>query len=103
MCASGVLPSLRTVSSARTAICCSALRSRTSKSKSVKVTACRSASSAVGALAIWTAGGAAAGPACGEVWVVVWPFSSVEREKITLPPGGFCWAAGATGSGVDGV
>jgi hypothetical protein len=47
-------------------------------SKSVKVTARRSTSSAEGALAIWIAGEA------GLDWVeMVWPFSPVEREKMT--------------------
>jgi hypothetical protein len=36
-------------------------------------------------------GGVAAGP----VWVVVWPFSSVERERMTLPPG--CCRGGVGG------
>ena len=48
MRASGALPSLRTVIRARTAMCCSAARRRTSMSKAVKVTAWRSASSAAG-------------------------------------------------------
>jgi len=40
----------------------------------------RSASAATG-VAVWIAVGVAAGPD----WVVVWPFSSVEREKMTWP------------------
>ncbi len=52
-------------------------------SKAVKVRAWRSASVAVGAVTVWPPGCGAAGPAV----VVVWPFSSVEREKMTLPWG----------------
>jgi hypothetical protein len=38
-------------------------------------------------------------------WVVVWPFSSMEREKMTLPPGWVCWraAGGRGGEGAGGV
>ena len=49
-----------------------------------------------GAVAIWMPGWAAAGP----VWVVVWPFSSVEREKMTWPLG--CWAGRWPGSARGG-
>src|ERR1700685_1008639 len=54
--------------------------------------ASRSASSAVGSLAISMAGCWAVGPTC----VVVWPFSSVEREKMTLPDGMADWAGCGT-------
>src|SRR5580698_726330 len=89
MWARGLAPSLRTVTKARTAMWCSAGRRWTSRSKAVKVTAWRSASSAVGASAILTCGGVVTGP----VWVV-WPFSSVEREKMTLPAGGLGCSGG---------
>ena len=80
-------------------MCCSAVRRRTSRSRAVKVTAWRSASSAEGAEAIWTAGLAGA----WADWVVVSPFSSMEREKMTwrliCASGG---AACAAGSGAGG-
>ena len=60
-------------------------------SKSVKVTAWRSASSAVGASTILPEG-ARAGTGLGGL--VVWPFSSMERERMTLPVG--CWLCGET-------
>ena len=100
ICVSGDLPSLRTVTRARTAISCVAGRRWTSILKSVKVTASRSASVAVGASTDWPLGAFCCAP--GPTVVVVWPFSSVEREKITCPlwgslcgaAGGFCEKAG---------
>ena len=94
--ASGALPSLRTVSCARTAIWCTSGLRWTSMSRSVNVTAFRSASLAMGAV---TFCGVVPGPA----WVVVWPFSSIDREKITCPFGELCGAVCVLSCGSGGV
>ena len=79
MCASGVWPSLRTVRSARTAICCA-----TGAEMHIHIEGGEGEGLAFGVGGDGRGDGLAGGfGAAGPAVVVVWPFSSVEREKMT--------------------